>query len=341
MGSRAGISVLYEECLDSVAFIANRVWRFCAARILGILARWTKWKREKGHDDWVYMPMIPSQRVEVDVDGKRATSWYGEMLGEYGKDAIRNALAILVEHRMIDRRKNPYNGQDKTYQYRLLSFVPVCELSEGEISQLEFDYSPSSQRSNPLSTQLERSALTKELEADREQENQLKTPQKSIGEEGKNSSNIASQDQSSAAPADRDFLTQNWAAFEPPDAEDSGLVAKFFDWVLRSRVPQLPTQPAHPRSVATGWIRKHGRQLAIDFLKWRRREVESQPPPPPPVEECQQTPAQLLRKYQGFWQTPNMRHMVQRFVQQHPEWGIEIGPNGPQWKEGDPCLATT
>ncbi|MGF1566870.1 MAG: hypothetical protein ACFCVD_02145 [Nodosilinea sp.] len=122
---------------------------------------------------------------------------------------------------------------------------------------------------------------------------------------------------------------------EPPDGTEgsAAAAAEFFDWVLTQKVPRLPQKPASPRSAAEGWIEKHGVQLYAEYRSWlatphRSPTAYTGPPPPPPPEEV--TPAERLRRYQQLWANPICRNGIRKTIDDHPDWNLTIGPDGPQ-----------
>jgi hypothetical protein len=338
------VSVLRLDDLNAVAFIENRVVRFCAAHIIRILERWTKRKMERQQDPWVYMPII-RQEKELAPDSKNPTSWHQEMLGQFGKDAIRSALAILEQVGVLLKRKNPYNRQDRTYQYLLcsegLKTLKTPPPSESDISPLKGDYSPIPQRSTPGSTfkELERSDRAAGENSEAEQDKSLDTPKVSpLEKELASQPKHVAEDQGSAAapPSDfEDFKQVDLTRFEMPDDENS-LLFEFFRWVIAHRISKLPNPPVDLEVVAVIWIRKYGKTLRLAFLKWKQSFIDRPlPPPPPPLpeEEFQRSPSQILAQYQTSWQrSPQLRAGIQKMIEQRPDWGIEIGKDGPRWK---------
>ncbi|MBE9069888.1 hypothetical protein IQ260_24920 [Leptolyngbya cf. ectocarpi LEGE 11479] len=103
----------------------------------------------------------------------------------------------------------------------------------------------------------------------------------------------------------------------------------FFAFVVKHKIPRLPDPPASKQSAAQGWIRKYGDRLYTEYLQWleSQRQVEQRLTPIPPNEE---TPDQRLQRYQMLWQNPTCRKGVRTAIQTHPEWHLEIGPNGPR-----------
>lgn len=340
------VSVLRIGDLNAVGFIENRVVRFCAAHVINILERWTKWKLKRQQDLWIYMPII-RQEVEPKPEGKNPTSWHQELLGQFGKDAIRSALAILEQIGVVSRRKNPYNGQDKTYQYLLvaetLKELKEAPTSEGDISPMGGDCSMTTQRSTLSSTKLERCAPKANFSESEQKELGSIPSTSNIQTESVSDPKVIAQDHRSAAPVLPDFenlkkadLTQ----FEPPD-NDRSIEGEFFEWVVAHRVLKLPIRPADPEVVAKNWIRKNGKIALRAFMRWKNSLLDRPSLPPlPTAAECQATapeprsPEQILENYQQMWErSPNMRRSILQMIQKCPEWGIAIGEEGPCWKE--------
>lgn len=76
----------------------------CAAKLIEYFKHWTKWKLKNQRTDWVYQPL---------------KNIYADLMGEHSLHVIRRAIALLEEIGILEKRHNPGNGQDKTYQYRL------------------------------------------------------------------------------------------------------------------------------------------------------------------------------------------------------------------------------
>jgi len=77
---------------------------YCAAKLIEYFKRWTKWKLEVHRTPWIYQPL---RRIQEDL------------IGEHSKNVIRRAILRLEELGLIERRHNPGNWQDKTWQYKL------------------------------------------------------------------------------------------------------------------------------------------------------------------------------------------------------------------------------
>ena len=117
-----------------------------------------------------------------------------------------------------------------------------------------------------------------------------------------------------------------------PETEHFLLDVDFFEWVVTYKIPRLPEKPASPRSVATAWIQKYGTVLHQEYQHWGETATTHQTCPnppelPPPVQE---TPAQRLRRYQQLWQNPICRPGIRQAIAHNPDWGLVLGPEGPQ-----------
>ena len=122
---------------------------------------------------------------------------------------------------------------------------------------------------------------------------------------------------------------QQWLDFSAEDDPD------FFAFVIKNKIPLLPEPPASKQSAAQGWIRKYGNRLYTEYLQWleNQRQVQQRLTPIPPNEE---TPDQRLQRYQMLWQNPTCRKGVRTAIKTHPEWHLEIGPNGPRTQPPTP-----
>ncbi|WP_242054675.1 hypothetical protein [Nostoc sp. FACHB-190] len=77
---------------------------FCAAKLIEYFRHWTNWKIKNHRTSWVYQPL---KKI------------YADLMGEHSLHVIRKAIALLEEMGIIEKQKNPGNGQDKTWQYKL------------------------------------------------------------------------------------------------------------------------------------------------------------------------------------------------------------------------------
>jgi len=77
---------------------------FCAAKLIEYFRHWTKWKLKNHRTPWIYQPL---------------KNIYADLMGEHSLHIIRSAIALLEEMGIIEKQKNPGNGQDRTWQYKL------------------------------------------------------------------------------------------------------------------------------------------------------------------------------------------------------------------------------
>ncbi|HEY9801514.1 MAG TPA: hypothetical protein V6D25_14245, partial [Leptolyngbyaceae cyanobacterium] len=77
---------------------------YCAAKLIEYFRHWTKWKLKNHRTPWIYQPL---KRI------------YADLMGEHSLHVIRAAIALLENMGIIEKQKNPGNGQDRTWQYKL------------------------------------------------------------------------------------------------------------------------------------------------------------------------------------------------------------------------------
>lgn len=87
---------------------------FCAAKLIEYFRHWTKWKLLNHRTPWIYQPL---KKI------------YADLMGEHSLHVIRSAIAVLEEKGIIEKQKNPGNGQDRTWQYKL-NFEVLSRLLE-------------------------------------------------------------------------------------------------------------------------------------------------------------------------------------------------------------------
>ena len=99
--------VLRRDYLELIELIAagveGKVIR-CAATLIAYYRHWQEWKQEHQRTDWVYQPL---------------RQIYKDLMGLFSIPVIRAANDLLIDVGLLERRSNPGNGQDKTYQYNV------------------------------------------------------------------------------------------------------------------------------------------------------------------------------------------------------------------------------
>lgn len=103
------MSAIVSSNKTSVLVILRREYleitgNFCAAKLIEYFRHWTKWKLKNHRTPWVYQTL---KKI------------YADLMGEHSLHVIRSAIALLEEMGIIEKQKNPGNGQDKTWQYKL------------------------------------------------------------------------------------------------------------------------------------------------------------------------------------------------------------------------------
>ncbi|MDJ0704783.1 MAG: hypothetical protein QNJ46_15985 [Leptolyngbyaceae cyanobacterium MO_188.B28] len=146
-----------------------------------------------------------------------------------------------------------------------------------------------------------------------------------------NHSGVANQDQDRVQSQSQPTDWINFSAQDDPD---------FFAFVVKYKIPKLPEQPASKQSAALGWIRKYGDRLYSEYGQWLETErritsakdqaAASQPRSGSLTPPKEISPEQRLKRYQMLWQTPTCRRGVTAAIKTNPQWGLEIGPNGPR-----------
>ncbi|HEY9762377.1 MAG TPA: helix-turn-helix domain-containing protein [Trichocoleus sp.] len=137
-----------------------------------------------------------------------------------------------------------------------------------------------------------------------------------------------------------DALTGSTQAGDTPEKTPCSAEAdaEFFDWVVTYKIPKLPNQPASPRCAAEGWIRKQRAQLYTEYQGWLNGLQKAttahsgQPPPFPLPDAFYETPQERLKRLRQLWPTSAHQKGIRKAIQDNPQWGFEIGPDGPQEK---------
>lgn len=94
----------YIDLLSNLASGAHKKTIQCAAAFMNYIHRWQIWKIKAQRTSWVYQPIKNIQEDLMDL---------------FSKHVIRNAIALLMELGLMERRVTPNNYQDKTFQYKL------------------------------------------------------------------------------------------------------------------------------------------------------------------------------------------------------------------------------
>ncbi|MEM6840100.1 MAG: hypothetical protein AAF609_25110 [Cyanobacteria bacterium P01_C01_bin.120] len=73
-----------------------------------------------------------------------------------------------------------------------------------------------------------------------------------------------------------------------------------------------------------------------EYEAWQsvQQQIDPLPPPSPPEppELEDDDVAARLARYQKQWPVRAMRKGIQNAIATHPEWNIDIGPDGPRWQ---------
>ncbi|MBD1930338.1 MULTISPECIES: hypothetical protein [Cyanophyceae] len=89
--------------LLSVLLNASRRAVACATELVQYFTKWDEWKQKTQRTPWIYKPLH-----EIEAD-----------LRAYSTRVIRYALSLLEQVGILERRHNPGNCLDRTYQYRI------------------------------------------------------------------------------------------------------------------------------------------------------------------------------------------------------------------------------
>lgn len=92
------------QLCDCLHMEINTAIRCCAAKLLDYFLHWRRWKLSTHRSEWFYQPLKAIHR---------------DLMGEHSLHVIRAALDLLRDLELLDRRNNPRNKQDRTYQYRV------------------------------------------------------------------------------------------------------------------------------------------------------------------------------------------------------------------------------
>jgi hypothetical protein len=90
--------------IDALAPQADKRVRRCSAVLIDYKRHWQEWKVEVHRTPWIY---------------QKLKNIHKDLMGLFSLHVIRASIELLIELGLLERRSNPGNGQDKTYQYNL------------------------------------------------------------------------------------------------------------------------------------------------------------------------------------------------------------------------------
>lgn len=131
---------------------------FCAAKLIEYFRHWTKWKLKNHRTAWIYQPL---KRI------------YADLMGEHSLHAIRSAIALLEVRGIIEKQKNPGNGQDRTWQYKFNFDILNKLLERGRFKSEHSTFAVEQyHRSNPEASKPQQHSAV-ELEKSEEEETKI------------------------------------------------------------------------------------------------------------------------------------------------------------------------
>ncbi|WP_414624319.1 hypothetical protein [Calothrix sp. CCY 0018] len=137
---------------------------FCAAKLIEYFKHWTKWKLKTHRTPWIYQPL---------------KNIHADLMGEHSLHVIRSAIAkrcckqiaTLIDEKILKRRSNPNNKQDKTYQYQinLSELNKLLESRRCNLERSEFNVETHQQITDPQTSDPQKQAAGKEKCLEQEQ----------------------------------------------------------------------------------------------------------------------------------------------------------------------------
>ncbi|NJR37765.1 MAG: hypothetical protein HC781_01665 [Leptolyngbyaceae cyanobacterium CSU_1_4] len=147
---------IVETLVAEAQLSVSRAVKFCAAKLLNVFERLTTWKKTAYSlplDSclfWIPIFKKPRQEdtgqqltLEVEEPSKMPRSLYDELQGEHCRESISNAVQLLRRLGLIDVQSNPYNGQDRTYWYKLYLDKLHSPTPQDDMPSLKIDASTS------------------------------------------------------------------------------------------------------------------------------------------------------------------------------------------------------
>jgi len=134
--------------------------------------------------------------------------------------------------------------------------------------------------------------------------------------------------ETSAAIASGCFDERVWAESKNLDTDER---RRFWDW-LKAKVNKMPNPPANPAQVARSFIRMDGDELLQQF----RDEINAARNTSPAIQSQPIIPNldtdHRLFRLQSEWRLADelARKTIATEIASKPEWGIAIGPHGPE-----------
>jgi len=113
----------YLDLINSLAAEVGRKTQRCAATLITYYRHWQEWKQEHQRTDWLYQPL---------------RQIYKDLMESYSIPVIRAANDLLIDLGLLERRSNPGNRQDKTYQYNV-RFDRITQLLTQTLATSSFE----------------------------------------------------------------------------------------------------------------------------------------------------------------------------------------------------------
>lgn len=94
----------YFEIVQQACSGLRKPAQYCAAKLIHYFANWAQWKKKVQRTEWIYQKLKDIKK---------------DLLDEHSLHQIREAIESLIKAGILERRNNPGNFQDKTYQYKI------------------------------------------------------------------------------------------------------------------------------------------------------------------------------------------------------------------------------
>ncbi|BAY10265.1 hypothetical protein [Calothrix sp. NIES-2098] len=259
------MSAIVSSNKTSVLVILRREYleitgNFCAAKLIEYFRHWTKWKLKNHRTPWVYQPL---KKI------------YADLMGEHSLHVIRSAIALLEEMGIIEKQKNPGNGQDKTWQYKLhhdvLNHLLEHRKGKTEPSKLTVE---SHLRSDPETSKPQQHAVEEKKREDVEEE--VLSPQTDICDYAQESIRQTPQPQQTQITHLADESEQDDSTDEIDPDEDIFPVQEIVSEAVASPLPRGDAK-SERASVDSSMDKPSKREIAEICTELRRLRINPEP----------------------------------------------------------------
>jgi hypothetical protein len=264
------------------------------------------------------MTLMPHEKAlredEVEPDEpnqERVYSLYTELMGEYSRGTLRKALELLVEQlNLVNRRRNPRNQQDRTYQYKLDAQALEAALG-AKVHRRTLEVHSCTSEGNESSLEgHQRTNITTEIHSDLNSDSYT-LPEASVQKPVENSE--PEQPISETPPAAPRPCQYSTGLEAKPTVEDKSSAAAESGFFQKFRIKPKQEQPPRAPTLALP---------TEDPPQWWQSMFNKSAQPPMQRSPAQRQLQQQLEKYREWLSDPVLQKEAMRWAMQRDD--VEI-----------------